>query len=211
MGTLRSGQARTGLPVNISVTRKAVAMPDGNTSGQRPNLVAGQSIYPADQTIDDWLNIAAFSVPANGTWGNLGRFIARGPGTYEIDTSLEKKFHLTEHSVFDLRATAFNLLNHPQYGQPASNISKAATFGTDHQHHQRRSDRLGRAPPRRVYVASRVLKAPAVKNTLLALLALAVAWPTGAQEKLAAALGYVETGRVALSTTSEKLDIRPRP
>jgi hypothetical protein len=124
------GQARTGLPVNISVTRKAAAMPDGNTSGQRPNLVAGQSIYPADQTINDWLNIAAFSVPKNGTWGNLGRYAARGPGTYEIDTSLEKKFHLTEHSTFDLRATAFNLLNHPQYGLPASNISKAATFGT---------------------------------------------------------------------------------
>jgi hypothetical protein len=124
------GQARTGLPVNITVTRKAAAMPDGNTSGQRPNLVAGQSIYPTDQTINDWLNIAAFSTPANGTWGNLGRYAARGPGTYEIDTSLEKKFHLTEHSTFDLRATAFNLLNHPQYGLPASNISKAATFGT---------------------------------------------------------------------------------
>ncbi len=121
--------ARSGLPVNISMTRKAAVMLDGNTSGQRPDLVAGQSIYATDQTINDWFNPAAFATPAPDTWGNLGRYIARGPGTYEIDTSLEKKFRITERYTFDLRASAFNLLNHPQFSTPASNISKAS-FGT---------------------------------------------------------------------------------
>lgn len=121
-------QARTGLPVNITMTRKASALPDGNTSGQRPNLVAGQSVYAADQTINDWFNAAAFSAPANGSWGNLGRYIANGPGAFEIDSSLERKFHLTERYTFDLRGTAFNLLNHPEFSNPASNISKSS-FG----------------------------------------------------------------------------------
>jgi hypothetical protein len=121
-------QARSGLPVNITMTRKASAMLDGNTSGQRPDLVSGQSIYSADQTINDWFNLAAFSTPANGTWGDLGRYVAKGPGTYEIDTALQKKFQLTERYVFDLRASAFNLTNHPQYSIPNSNISKAS-FG----------------------------------------------------------------------------------
>ncbi|HTP89179.1 MAG TPA: TonB-dependent receptor [Bryobacteraceae bacterium] len=121
-------QARTGLPVNITMTRKASALPDGNTSNQRPNYVAGQSIYAADQTTNDWFNLAAFSNPANGTWGNLGRYVATGPGAFEIDTSLEKRFRITERYTFDLRATAFNLLNHPEFANPASNISKSS-FG----------------------------------------------------------------------------------
>jgi hypothetical protein len=121
-------QARTGLPVNITMTRKASALLDGNTSNQRPNYVGGQSIYAADQSIENWFNPAAFSNPANGTWGNLGRYIANGPSAFEIDTSLEKRFHLSERFTFDLRASAFNLLNHPQYGLPASNISKSS-FG----------------------------------------------------------------------------------
>ncbi len=121
-------QARTGLPVNITMTRKASAMPDGNTSGQRPDLVAGQSIYAANQTINQWFNTAAFATPAKGAWGDLGRYIATGPSAFEIDTSLEKKFRLTERFAFDLRATAFNLLNHPEYSNPASNWSKSS-FG----------------------------------------------------------------------------------
>ncbi len=121
-------QARTGLPVNITMTRKASALLDGNTSSQRPNYVSGQSIYAADQTISDWFNLAAFSTPANGTWGDLGRYIANGPGAFEIDTSLQRTFRLSERYSFDLRGTAFNLLNHPEYANPASNISKSS-FG----------------------------------------------------------------------------------
>jgi len=81
--------ARTGLPVNITASRTAAQLLDGNTSGQRPNLVLGVPIYAADQNINNWFNAAAFSAPANGAWGNLGRYIANGPGTYEIDSALQ--------------------------------------------------------------------------------------------------------------------------
>jgi hypothetical protein len=40
------GTARSGLPVNITITRKANVMQDGITSGQRPDLLPGVSIYP---------------------------------------------------------------------------------------------------------------------------------------------------------------------
>jgi hypothetical protein len=58
------------------MTRKATALADGNTSSQRPDLVPGVPIYAANQTIDHWFNPAAFALPANGAWGNLGRYIA---------------------------------------------------------------------------------------------------------------------------------------
>ncbi len=72
--------ARTGLPVNITVTRKASALLDGNNSGQRPNYVAGQDIYAADPTTTDWFNPAAFSMPASGTWGQPRTLHRQRPG-----------------------------------------------------------------------------------------------------------------------------------
>jgi hypothetical protein len=121
--------ASTGRPVNIVVTRKATDMLDGNNKYQRPNLVPGASIYAANQSIDNWFNPAAFAVPAKGTWGNLGRYIARGPGYWEVDAALEKKTALSDRVNVKFRAEAFNLLNHPIFGDPASNISSAASFG----------------------------------------------------------------------------------
>jgi hypothetical protein len=123
--------ARTGLPVNITVSRTAAAMLDGNTSGQRPNLVPGVPIYAANQTINNWFNPAAFSAPANGTWGNLGRYIANGPGAFEIDSSLQKRFHISERVALNFRAAAFNLLNHPEFKNPGSSIGSVTGSGSN--------------------------------------------------------------------------------
>ena len=70
----------TGLPLNVTITRKATATPDGNTSNQRPDYVVGVSPIPAGgQSINDWINIAAFATPANGAFGNVGRDTVTGP------------------------------------------------------------------------------------------------------------------------------------
>jgi len=120
--------ARTGLPVNITITRKAAALLDGNTSSQRPDYVAGADIYSASQSISGWFNPAAFATPAKYTWGNLGRYAASGPGAVEFDTSVQRKFRITERVKFDLRATAYNLCNHPIYSNPSGN-SSSSSFG----------------------------------------------------------------------------------
>ena len=120
--------ASTGRPVNLTIKRKASAMLDGNTSSQRPDLVPGVSIYAANQTVDNWFNPAAFAVPANGTWGDLGRYIGRGPGYYEIDTALQKRFRLNERFALNVRAEAFNLFNHPIFDNPSGNLSSSG-FG----------------------------------------------------------------------------------
>ena len=93
--------ASTGRPINILVDVGPTDRPDGNTRTQRPDLVPGQSIYGNPKTINDWFNINAFAVPAVGTWGNLGRNAARGPGYYEIDTALEKTTGLTERGAIE--------------------------------------------------------------------------------------------------------------
>jgi hypothetical protein len=122
--------ASTGRPVNIVVTRSASDMPDGNRSNQRPDVVPGMSIIPpGGQTLAHWFNPAAFTVPAKGTWGNAGRNIGRGPGYWETDLGIEKRTPVSGKGNLSFRAEAFNVLNHPIYGNPAGNISASSTFG----------------------------------------------------------------------------------
>ncbi len=125
--------ATSGRPIDILVDVSPSDRPDGVTRNQRPDLVPGQSIYATPRTINNWFNPAAFAVPAVGTWGNLGYNAGRGPGYYEIDTALEKKTTITERLAVKFRFEAFNLLNHPIYGDPASDIgslgSPAPDFG----------------------------------------------------------------------------------
>lgn len=121
---------RTGLPLTVSISRKAGDVPDGNTNMQRPDVVAGVSLIPADgQTADHWINIAAFSTPAKGTWGNAGPGIVRGPQLFQIDVSLAKNTRITERMGLVFRADVFNVFNHPEFGSPNLSFSSPATFG----------------------------------------------------------------------------------
>ena len=116
--------ARTGFPVNVLVNRSAANTPDGNTTDQRPDLVPGVSLIPpGGRSIGEWINPAAFAVPANGTWGNAPRDLLRGPGAWQIDLGVAKSIPFGERVNLEFRTEFFNILNHPQYGLPQ------ATFG----------------------------------------------------------------------------------
>jgi hypothetical protein len=122
--------ARSGLPVNITVSRTGSSVPDGNISSpQRPDVVPGVSIVPANQSISNFINPAAFSIPAAGSFGDAGRNLARGPNAWQLDTALARNIALGEQLRLVFRAEAFNLFNHPQYGLPSGNFSSAASFG----------------------------------------------------------------------------------
>jgi hypothetical protein len=121
---------RTGLPVNITVDRSASALPDGNSANQRPNYVLGVPLTPAGgSTPQLWINPAAFTVPAAGTWGNLGKNAFRGPALWQIDSALQRRVMLRERMALEMRAEVFNITNRAQYGQPLADISAPASFG----------------------------------------------------------------------------------
>jgi hypothetical protein len=116
--------ARTGFPVNVTIDRSASAVPDGNNTDQRPDLVPGVSLTPpGGSTIGEWVNPAAFATPANGTFGNAPRDVARGPGAWQMDLGIGKQIPLTERARIEFRAEFFNIFNHPQYGLPLSDFS----------------------------------------------------------------------------------------
>jgi hypothetical protein len=115
--------ARTGFPVNVLVNRSASQTPDGNTTDQRPNLVPAVSLTPpGGKNIAEWINPAAFAVPANGTWGDSPRDVARGPGVWQMDMGMGKRIPLGERVALQFRTEVFNIFNHPQYGLPNATI-----------------------------------------------------------------------------------------
>jgi hypothetical protein len=115
--------ARTGFPVNVLVNRSAAQTPDGNTNDQRPDLGPAVSLTPpGGKSIAQWINPAAFAVPANGTWGDSPRNVARGPGAWQIDMGMAKQIPFTERVSLQLRTEVFNIFNHPQYGLPNATI-----------------------------------------------------------------------------------------
>ena len=123
--------ARAGLPVNVTIDRSNGSVPGqyAITGEERPNYVYGVSLTPpAGSTPGEWINPAAFSTPASGTFGNLGRNAFRAPGFSQVDLGLSKEVSLTERMSIRFRAEAFNLFNRAQYGAPNADISQS-NFG----------------------------------------------------------------------------------
>ena len=75
------------------------------------------------------MSAANFSFPTAGSYGNQGRNNFRGPYFVNFDSSLVKKFKITEHQAINFRAEAYNLFNHPNFGGMSTNINNASTFG----------------------------------------------------------------------------------
>ena len=70
-----------------------------------------------------------FSVPAAGSTGSSGRNTFRGPGFFDTDLSLVKRFRIREGMNVTFRAEAYNLLNTVNFSPPGVNIQTPATFG----------------------------------------------------------------------------------
>jgi len=86
----------------------------------RPNLVPGQPLYlyasgyPGGKSF----NGAAFAAPDGVERGNLGRNALRGFGAWQADLALHREFRLSEHTTVQFRGEAFNVFNHPNFGNP---------------------------------------------------------------------------------------------
>ena len=81
-----------------------------------------------NKTADNFLNPAAFALPALGTLGNQGVAAIAGPGYWQFDTSLSRSFQLKESQRLEFRAEAFNVTNSVQLKDPDT-VFNSNTFG----------------------------------------------------------------------------------
>jgi hypothetical protein len=117
-------QLRTGYP--FSVTAASGSCTCGTYVPQRPNLARGRtSGRIAHPSPFHWFDPTAYVAPTPGYQGTVTRNVLRGPGTAEVDFSAIKNFALYERLTAQFRAEAFNIINHPNFGNPAANISNS--------------------------------------------------------------------------------------
>ena len=119
--------ARSGYPFTAFQTQGPTSTISFAGPGQlyRPDRLGSGLVD--DPTVDRWFDTGAFRVTGEptATFGTAGRNILRGPGQFTIDAALVK---MTRFSAIDteIRLEAFNLLNHPVFANPASNIQAGA-------------------------------------------------------------------------------------
>ena len=134
--------AQSGIPENI-IQSNGTTLPNGAYVQIQPDLVPGVPIYLHGSAADlngqpvpgNWrLNPAAFSlvpVDENGNpirMGTLGRNYIRNPPFWTLNTALQRSFPVHERLHLIFRVDAFNILNHPSYGN-FDNYLSDSTFG----------------------------------------------------------------------------------
>jgi len=73
--------------------------------------------------VTGYLNPLAFSQPAYGTFGDLGRNSIFGPNYWNVDFSVSKNTPLFEGLNLQLRAEFFNIFNHPNFALPNGSVT----------------------------------------------------------------------------------------
>jgi hypothetical protein len=100
-----------------------------NTSGGLPDRI-GNGNLPADQrNVNHWFDASAFAVPQPGHYGNAAPYSLVGPGLNVNSLTVSKKFKVKERLTTTFMVAVQNLLNHPEFATPASNITSAGTVG----------------------------------------------------------------------------------
>lgn len=120
--------ARTGFPVELGgnfLTDPAT----GSNYYSGVNVNQGVPLYlygayPGGREI----NSAAFSLPTGNSYGDAARNFVRGFGENQINLAVRREFALRESLRLQFRAEAFNILNHPNFGNINSTLN-TATFG----------------------------------------------------------------------------------
>jgi len=95
-------------------------------NNRRPSVVGGVSPYLSnanDKRV--FLNPAAFTIPAPGEFGNLGRWALHGPALSQFDLTLHKRLAFRENRSLEFRAEIYNILNHANFANPVSRLNNA--------------------------------------------------------------------------------------
>ncbi|MDQ6758512.1 MAG: TonB-dependent receptor [Acidobacteriota bacterium] len=119
--------AQTGTPVTV------VSGKDNSLSGvgfDRPDVVGDphRDWASRDDMLNQYFNTAAFRANQTGRFGNAGRNIIYGPGSLNLNMSLNKAIVISEALRFQLRLDAFNAANHANFNNPNTTLT-SASFG----------------------------------------------------------------------------------
>lgn len=128
-------QLQTGNPINFHTTNASVT---GLSNTIRPSVSGTVQTGFAPAPNGNAANVLylinrSVIFDQGAAFGTLGRNVIIGPGFSNIDFALVKNTKITERLTWQVRADAFDLLNHANYGQPVSSVpatlTSTSTFG----------------------------------------------------------------------------------
>jgi hypothetical protein len=117
--------ADTGQPLFLTASANSLNAP-GNT--QVPDQIAPFHKLGSIGTAKLWFDKAAFVQPTTAAYGNTPKNGFTGPGLTTFDASLSRSIPLHEALALELRANAFNALNHPNFANPGVSLT-STNFG----------------------------------------------------------------------------------
>jgi Carboxypeptidase regulatory-like domain len=120
---------QSGFPLNITAGEDfSFSLPEvGNDQADvvsQPHYTSGSRA----QRIAQWFSTSSFTTPQPNHFGNAGRNILVGPGTFNINASAHKVFSITERVKLQYRAEFFNAINHPNLDNPDTTVEDS-NFG----------------------------------------------------------------------------------
>lgn len=113
-------QAQSGNPVNLVTSNSTL---NGVANSVRPDVIGPVRIVGS---VDQWFDPSSF-VAVDG-FGNLGRNAVTGPAFHNVDLSMTKVVRLAARYRLQVRADAFDVFNHANFGPPGS-IVGSPNFG----------------------------------------------------------------------------------
>ena len=117
--------AQSGAPLNFTINSATLNTP-GN--GNRPNLISEPRIIGNIGRGESFFDTSAFAPPAPNTIGNAGRNLLGGPSFWNLDSSVFRKFPITERVHGEFRFEAFNFTNTAHFNNPNGELGNA-NFG----------------------------------------------------------------------------------
>jgi hypothetical protein len=120
-------------PINITTGIYSFGLLwNGTAIDQRPNVVSTQPVWISSPGAPGGkiINAAAFSAPATTfTQGSLARNAVRGFNVWQEDIALRREFPIHDSMSLLFRAEAFNVFNHPLFGDVGVNDGRNLVFG----------------------------------------------------------------------------------
>ena len=123
---------RSGTPFSIIDSSLAGSLSPTINATMIATLLSGSlpSTCGAGSVNNACFNVNQFAASgAETALGNLGRNLIHGPSFISTDVSLYKNFNLTEKMRLQIGASAYNMLNHPNFQNPVADVA-AGSFGT---------------------------------------------------------------------------------
>jgi hypothetical protein len=96
----------SGLPLTATVYGDIAGI--GTTTPQRAEATG----LPVNSG-PGFLNLAAFTTPLSGTYGNAGRNTITGPNMFSFNMNMSRTIQLKERKSLEIQINSTNILNHP--------------------------------------------------------------------------------------------------